>query len=109
MRSSQETTASPAGQNSQEPQEAPTEENPYYARTYKKVSEPEKEKLKRTAKKIRQKSKKKKDILLISLLLRSLLRNKPRKRNHRELQESWDLPQPAPQSSAWWQALYSRA
>ena len=51
MRSSQETTASPAGQNSQEPQEAPTEENPYYARTYKKVSEPEKEKTEEDGKK----------------------------------------------------------
>ena len=39
MRSPQETAESSQEQNSQEPQEAPTEENPYYARSYRKASE----------------------------------------------------------------------
>ena len=40
MRNSQESETDSQQQNMQEPQEAPSEENPYYARTYRKVSEP---------------------------------------------------------------------
>ena len=45
MRSSEETEkrAEEPRQDSQEPQEAPSEENPYYAHTYRKASEPRQE------------------------------------------------------------------
>lgn len=40
MKNSQERETDSQQQNMQEPQEAPSEENPYYARTYRKASEP---------------------------------------------------------------------
>ena len=119
MRNPEETEkkAEEPRQTSQEPQEAPSEENPYTLILIGRPLSPEEKApadLQKSLPLIRRKKKrevKKTNIVLTSLHLPFLRNGKKRRKKEMvpALQENLDLQQPVQQCSAWWQVLCSRA
>ena len=119
MRNPEETEkkAEEPRQTSQEPQEAPSEENPYYAHTYRKASEPRRESAggfteKSAADPEKEKAgseKNKYSSYQFASPIPPERKEKKKKGNGSGTARKLGLQQPVQQCSAWWQVLCSRA